>query len=575
MKTFWLRRKCQLFSTTTTTMNSIILFLFLSLSTIHAQKCQTNEQCETPDTGLSCQQTGSTVDQTSANTIDHKLVKTSTCLYCNVSWNNDPTTSPCGPQFTCQADVDTGIYKCKRAGLFSNQTNPVVWIGVVLLFIGSSLAAGGGLGGGGIFVPLLILIVGLSPKEAVPISQAMIFGGSIVNLFMNYRSRHPTVPTRPLIDYDAVLILEPLMLLGTTVGVVLNTVSPTWLIVVILVIVIGYGAIRTSKRGLRQFRKERNERIAKRKQSSVTTGDVEMIVVSAESDEVKEKQDDKDDADTAVTTVDTFMGKGILKKVRDESIGRTAMQEIELIKWTLANNAKVMMYTPATLLQKYKISVDKEPETPENKQLLASIIENEGKQNLRLLFVMGMLILIVVLSLIRGGKAGAASVVGIETCSGGYWAVTAVLFVILIILAVVVGKHLSKQHDQKMKCHYTFVEGDIMWTGRNVYMYPALSAFAGMCGGLLGIGGGMIMGPLLLELGMLPGNTQATSATTVMITSGAAMFQFLFLGKERKKSLLLFFVVIFTNVLFNFFSCLFFFLFSFSFFFLSFFLQVC
>ena len=35
---------------------------------------------------------------------------------------------------------------------------------------------------------------------------------------------------------------------------------------------------------------------------------------------------------------------------------------------------------------------------------------------------------------------------------------------------------------------------------------------------------------LLLELGMLPNNTQATSATTVMITSGAAMFQFLFLG---------------------------------------------
>ena len=69
-----------------------------------------------------------------------------------------------------------------------------------------------------------------------------------------------------------------------------------------------------------------------------------------------------------------------------------------------------------------------------------------------------------------------------------------------------------------------------MWTGRNVYLYPALSGFAGMFGGLLGIGGGMIMGPLLLELGMLPNNTQATSATTVMITSGAAMFQFLFLG---------------------------------------------
>ena len=100
------------------------------------------------------------------------------------------------------------------------------------MFLGSALAAGGGLGGGGIFVPVLILVLSLSPKEAVPISQAMIFGGSLVNLVMNYRSRHPVVKTRPLIDYDAVLILEPLMLLGTTFGVMLNAVSPTWLIIV-------------------------------------------------------------------------------------------------------------------------------------------------------------------------------------------------------------------------------------------------------------------------------------------------------------------------------------------------------
>ena len=376
----------------------------------------------------------------------------------------------------------------------------------------------------------------------------MIFGGSIVNLFMNYRSSHPTVPTRPLIDYDAVLILEPLMLLGTTVGVVLNTVSPTWLIVLILVITIGYGAIRTSKRGLRQFRQERaarNRRISGT-MKTVDSNMVEMIVV-AKSDEGQHQMESKHDPTqtTDSIVVSTMMGLGALRKVRSDGVS-----EVEL-HWILANNAKAIMYTPTQSKWQNDVQATTDTiadddhnatSTTENmdtkalieqathKKRRESIVERESSQGPRLAMVMSMLVLIVVLSLIRGGKAGAASVVGIETCSGGYWGVTVLLFVILIVLAVLVGRQLSAQHQSKMECKYHFVEGDIMWTGRNVYLYPALSAFAGMCGGLLGIGGGMIMGPLLLELGMLPGNTQATSATTVMITSGAAMFQFLFLG---------------------------------------------
>jgi uncharacterized membrane protein YfcA len=134
------------------------------------------------------------------------------------------------------------------------------------------------------------------------------------------------------------------------------------------------------------------------------------------------------------------------------------------------------------------------------------------------------------ISLVRGGKAGTLSIVGIKTCSIAYWGVTAGSFVVLTLFALIIGVMLKRGHDDKVSCNYTFVEGDIKWTGRNIYLFPTLSMFAGICGGLLGIGGGMVMGPLLLELGMLPENTQATSATTVLITSGAAMFQFLFFG---------------------------------------------
>ena len=481
-------------------------------------KCATNKQCETPDTGLACIH--------------------NTCGQCNTTTNQ--TTNPCGSTHVCAFDMDQAIHTCKRAPLFSKATPVSTWFGVVFLFMGSALAAGGGLGGGGIFVPLLILVATLSPKEAVPISQAMIFGGSLVNLYINYHSRHPTVKTRPLIDYDAVLILEPLMLLGTTIGVMLNTICPTWLIVVILVVVIGYGAIRTTKKGIRKFNQERALRaaVASRKQEGI-----EMTEQVAKKDgndgELSMPIESKENSHGPMMT---RMGKGTMISHRPKD----DMCVIEL-EWKLANNAKVFMYTKYSTVESGNTSVNniREPNVSASKDVVVGvdveatdalqrqktlIVERESTQNSRLLMVMGMLILIVVLSLIRGGKAGAASVVGIETCSGGNWGVTIALFLVLIILAVVVGTTLKSQYDAKIACKYTFVEGDIEWTGRNVYLYPALSAFAGMCGGLLGIGGGMIMGPLLLELKMLPECTQATSATTVMITSGAAMFQFLFLG---------------------------------------------
>lgn len=66
-------------------------------------------------------------------------------------------------------------------------------------------------------------------------SQVMIFGGGIVNLVMNMRVRHPLVPTRPLIDYNAALMLQPMMLSGTVVGVMLNAISPAWVLVILLV----------------------------------------------------------------------------------------------------------------------------------------------------------------------------------------------------------------------------------------------------------------------------------------------------------------------------------------------------
>lgn len=81
--------------------------------------------------------------------------------------------------------------------------------GVGLATIGLMIAAAGGIGGGGILVPLYILVLGFDPKHAIPLSNITIFGGAITNTVLNLSKRHPDAD-RPLVDWDLILVMEPL-----------------------------------------------------------------------------------------------------------------------------------------------------------------------------------------------------------------------------------------------------------------------------------------------------------------------------------------------------------------------------
>ncbi|CAN0529743.1 unnamed protein product [Ectocarpus sp. 8 AP-2014] len=99
--------------------------------------------------------------------------------------------------------------------------------GVGLACIGLMIAAAGGIGGGGILVPLYILVLGFDPKHAIPLSNITIFGGAITNTVLNLSKRHPAAD-RPLVDWDLILVMEPLTIGGALVGSFINKVS-LWL----------------------------------------------------------------------------------------------------------------------------------------------------------------------------------------------------------------------------------------------------------------------------------------------------------------------------------------------------------
>lgn len=87
-----------------------------------------------------------------------------------------------------------------------------IW-GTIFTVLGLMVAASGGIGGGGILVPIFILVFGFAPRYAIPLSNFCILGSSVTNMLLNLVKRHPSAD-RPLVDWDLILVMEPLTMAG-------------------------------------------------------------------------------------------------------------------------------------------------------------------------------------------------------------------------------------------------------------------------------------------------------------------------------------------------------------------------
>ncbi len=97
-----------------------------------------------------------------------------------------------------------------------------------------TFGTGGGIGGGGILVPIYITTLDFLVKNAIPLASITVLGGAIANNLLNVRKVHPDHPDRPAIDWDLMLLLQPMMIAGALIGVDLNKVLPEILLLVIM-----------------------------------------------------------------------------------------------------------------------------------------------------------------------------------------------------------------------------------------------------------------------------------------------------------------------------------------------------
>lgn len=255
---------------------------------------------------------------------------------------------------------------------------------------------------------------------------------------------HPEDPNRPLIDYDAALVFEPCTLLGTTVGVLCNITFPEWLTVALLIIILSVTTVRTGQKGYQVMKKE-------------------LSAIFKKKEEPKKKEEAKN---------------------------QQAENEEE----------KKLLLEPAPIDESPRPEDNASIQSINDMETLKQIVKEERRTPIgKFLILVACWVIILGLSLLRGGH-GAASIIGIQPCSGAYWGIFAISFPIIMSITASVAIYLLWRHKLKTRLGYNFKKGDIVWTVKTVLLYPFYCWIAGIMAALLGIGGGMIKGPLLLEL---------------------------------------------------------------------------
>lgn len=60
-------------------------------------------------------------------------------------------------------------------------------------------------------------------------------GAAGSTVYYNLKLRHPTLDM-PIIDYDLALLIQPMLMLGISIGVAFNVIFADWMVTVLLII---------------------------------------------------------------------------------------------------------------------------------------------------------------------------------------------------------------------------------------------------------------------------------------------------------------------------------------------------
>jgi hypothetical protein len=101
---------------------------------------------------------------------------------------------------------------------------------------------------------------------------------------------------------------------------------------------------------------------------------------------------------------------------------------------------------------------------------------------------------------------------------------------LLLFLAIAIFTYFARSEILARRKACGPIVSEIGWDESNTTIYPIFAIVAGLVAGMFGIGGGIIVGPLMLAIGVHPQVASATSACMVLFTSATSTLSFLIFG---------------------------------------------
>lgn len=464
----------------------------------------------------------------------------------------------CPGFLSTNSDQDT----CINRVLFHNPNNDFLWndiLAIVIWFGVAGIAIASGVGGGGIYVPLGILLLQFAPKQASGVSQASIFGASLGGYCLNMWNQHPertpaprqqelqeeglssseqqevgsSSYSRPLIHYDMVLFLGPSEIAGALLGILVQRTLPNWLYLLIAGIVMLVTAYLTYLK-FWQVRKLENER-----NSNSTL--VEPDTVRDEVDDggakvVSETDVESDEAQSDSSAPHTEENRGVFTPTYpSHSIGHSDATSVDSTTQVVCkvNSDSSGSSTTANTLQKLHYYLQRDSRQFPTEKLLG------------LLLLWGVLL---TLTLLIGGK-GIPSLIGITCDSIWYAVLLAAQFTWLAGFSLFHARRLCRQQRDREAVGYPFLAQDPQWNLQSLRCFGVSTFFAGAITGMVGVSGGMVLNPILMYLGVHPMVSSATTATTVILTSSSLAIVYVVAGLVPWSYALCFFAACMTGAL--------------------------
>jgi len=473
----------------------------------------------------------------------------SDCFSCDGYMSSDEEHNICIDRRLFQpVNTDPNNYDDHYHYLWNDLVGAIVWF----LTAGISIACG--VGGGGIYVPLGIMIFKFAPKQSSGFSQASIFGAALAGLIINSRSHHPVTNirhdaghpdksgrplakqadisktqqeeyvanggklyTRPMVNYDMALFMSPMQMAGAVLGVMVQKVLPNWLYLLTAGVVLAYISYKTYKKWYASRQVEQQKKRAATEQERLEKEQQEanqQTPASMEEEKPAINGHDNEDNQTGASMEES----GSLHDTNDgQQAAVSTLDKVKLLEEGI-NNPQPQICTIDDDNHKLEL----------RKQYLEKDMRQYPMEKIGALFLLW--IGLFVLTLFLGGK-GVESIVGITCDSPWYYVVIAIQFMWLFCFAAYFGHQLLNDQRVRMKVDYPYLgEEDPVWDAPSIRFYGVFCFISGVVAALIGIGGGMVLGPLMLIMGVDPQVSTSTNSTMIVITSSSIAIMFVTSG---------------------------------------------